>query len=199
MPAPRWPRCAISARTTAACEAAVTRADWPARMQRLRTGPLADIAPRAELWLDGGHNPAAGEALARHLAGLPDRAHAPDLRHAQHQGRARLPAPAGRRSPTASSPCRSRTRRTRCPPRPRLRLRISVGLDARVAGSVAEALRADRGREPGRPHPDLRVALPRRTCAAQQWLAAIEVSYQLAKSVASLSSTSIYVDDFTKC
>jgi dihydrofolate synthase/folylpolyglutamate synthase len=28
-------------------------------MQRLRQGPLADTAPGAELWLDGGHNPHA--------------------------------------------------------------------------------------------------------------------------------------------
>ena len=57
----------------AACTAAVTAAQWPARMQRLRTGPLADRAGKAELWLDGGHNPAAGEALAQVLANLPDR------------------------------------------------------------------------------------------------------------------------------
>lgn len=52
-----------------ACESALTGASWPARLQRLRTGPLVAAAPKAELWLDGGHNPAAGEALARHLAG----------------------------------------------------------------------------------------------------------------------------------
>jgi len=57
----------------AAYEAAVTRAFWPARMQRLQIGPLIDAAPGAEVWLDGGHNPAAGEALARHLATLPAR------------------------------------------------------------------------------------------------------------------------------
>ncbi|WP_375692126.1 bifunctional folylpolyglutamate synthase/dihydrofolate synthase [Pseudooceanicola sp. LIPI14-2-Ac024] len=56
-----------------AAEAAVTRAEWPARMQRLTRGPLADSVPGIELWLDGGHNPAAGEALARHLSTLPDR------------------------------------------------------------------------------------------------------------------------------
>lgn len=55
------------------CEAAVTTAHWPARMQKLVTGPLVDGAPQAELWLDGGHNPAAGEALARHLETLPKR------------------------------------------------------------------------------------------------------------------------------
>lgn len=57
----------------AACEGAVTKAFWPARMQRLRHGPLVEAAPKAELWLDGGHNPAAGEALAATLAELPPR------------------------------------------------------------------------------------------------------------------------------
>jgi dihydrofolate synthase/folylpolyglutamate synthase len=33
----------------AACEAAVTRAFWPARMQRLRQGPLVALAPKVEL------------------------------------------------------------------------------------------------------------------------------------------------------
>jgi dihydrofolate synthase/folylpolyglutamate synthase len=54
-------------------EAAVTRAEWPARMQRLRTGPLTASAPGVELWLDGGHNPAGGEAVAATLARMPKR------------------------------------------------------------------------------------------------------------------------------
>ncbi len=50
---------------------ALAKAIWPARMQRLTRGPLAQILPAgSELWLDGGHNPAAGQALAKHLAGL---------------------------------------------------------------------------------------------------------------------------------
>jgi dihydrofolate synthase/folylpolyglutamate synthase len=57
----------------AACEGAVTNAYWPARMQRLHHGPLVEAAPGAELWLDGGHNPAAGEALAATLAEMPRR------------------------------------------------------------------------------------------------------------------------------
>ncbi|SPJ26806.1 bifunctional folylpolyglutamate synthase/dihydrofolate synthase [Falsiruegeria mediterranea] len=57
----------------AAYEAAVTRAEWPARMQRLKTGPLVDAAPEAELWLDGGHNAAAGEAIGELLQTLPNR------------------------------------------------------------------------------------------------------------------------------
>ena len=52
--------------------AAVTRAEWPARMQRLQHGPLADLAHAhgCELWLDGGHNPAGGQAIAATLAGM---------------------------------------------------------------------------------------------------------------------------------
>jgi dihydrofolate synthase/folylpolyglutamate synthase len=57
----------------AACEAAVSTAQWPARMQRLKSGPVIDAAPDAEIWLDGGHNPAAGEAIGAHLASLPKR------------------------------------------------------------------------------------------------------------------------------
>lgn len=43
---------------------------WPARMQRLTAGPYAEKAQGfdAELWLDGGHNPHAGRAMARTLA-----------------------------------------------------------------------------------------------------------------------------------
>jgi dihydrofolate synthase/folylpolyglutamate synthase len=51
----------------AACEAAVTQAYWPARMEKLTKGALVDLAAPAELWLDGGHNPAAGHALAATL------------------------------------------------------------------------------------------------------------------------------------
>ncbi len=43
---------------------------WPARMQRLTAGPYGEAARAAdaELWLDGGHNPHAGAALAVALA-----------------------------------------------------------------------------------------------------------------------------------
>ncbi len=40
--------------------------EWPARLQRLRRGPLVDAMPEGcELWLDGGHNEDCGQALAR--------------------------------------------------------------------------------------------------------------------------------------
>jgi dihydrofolate synthase / folylpolyglutamate synthase len=60
-------------KSSAACEAAVTRPEWPARMQRLRQGPLVDAAPEIELWLDGGHNPAGGQAIGATLAAMPKR------------------------------------------------------------------------------------------------------------------------------
>jgi dihydrofolate synthase / folylpolyglutamate synthase len=43
----------------------ITRVDWPARLQHLTEGKLARLMPAGgELWLDGGHNAAGGEALA---------------------------------------------------------------------------------------------------------------------------------------
>ena len=43
--------------------------EWPARLQRLTRGPLADLLPSGwDLFLDGGHNDSAGEVLARQLA-----------------------------------------------------------------------------------------------------------------------------------
>ena len=56
-----------------AYDAAVRHAEWPARMQRLKTGQLAEMVSGCELWLDGGHNPAAGRAIAATLQALPDR------------------------------------------------------------------------------------------------------------------------------
>lgn len=39
--------------------------EWPARLQQLTRGSLADMMPHDyELWLDGGHNDSAGEVLA---------------------------------------------------------------------------------------------------------------------------------------
>ncbi len=46
----------------------IVQARWPARMQILGAGPLTELAPGRAVWLDGGHNPDAGAALARHFA-----------------------------------------------------------------------------------------------------------------------------------
>jgi dihydrofolate synthase / folylpolyglutamate synthase len=64
--------CALALGDLAPDEQAIAQglqsAVWPARLQRLTRGPLLERLPAGcELWLDGGHNPAAGEALAASL------------------------------------------------------------------------------------------------------------------------------------
>jgi len=47
---------------------------WPARLQRIVGGPLFEILPEGwELWVDGGHNPAAGLVLSAHAKGWRER------------------------------------------------------------------------------------------------------------------------------
>jgi dihydrofolate synthase / folylpolyglutamate synthase len=47
-----------------ALAAGLTSASWPARMQRLGSGP---VTGGREIWIDGGHNPAAARALASYV------------------------------------------------------------------------------------------------------------------------------------
>jgi dihydrofolate synthase/folylpolyglutamate synthase len=62
----------------AAYEAGMTKAEWPGRLQRLAQGKLVDLAPAgSELWLDGGHNPDGGRAIAAALADLEERVSRP--------------------------------------------------------------------------------------------------------------------------
>jgi dihydrofolate synthase/folylpolyglutamate synthase len=64
--------------TEAAIARGLTQVQWPARMQRLASGPLVDlVGTGAELWLDGGHNPAGGQALAETFADLEERSPRP--------------------------------------------------------------------------------------------------------------------------
>jgi dihydrofolate synthase/folylpolyglutamate synthase len=46
------------------------KAAWPARMQRLKDGPVTQLAGGLPVWLDGGHNPHAARAIAAYLEGL---------------------------------------------------------------------------------------------------------------------------------
>ncbi len=49
-------------------------ADWPARLQRLEAGNLVRLLPPGwRLWLDGGHNAAAGAVLAQAIAAWGER------------------------------------------------------------------------------------------------------------------------------
>ena len=62
----------------AAYETGIARADWPARMNRLTQGALVDLAPAgSEVWLDGGHNPDGGRAVAAAFADLEERVSRP--------------------------------------------------------------------------------------------------------------------------
>jgi dihydrofolate synthase/folylpolyglutamate synthase len=59
-------------------EQGLSRAEWPARMQRLARGHLAERGPPgSELWLDGGHNADGGRVLAEAMADLNDKNPAP--------------------------------------------------------------------------------------------------------------------------
>jgi dihydrofolate synthase/folylpolyglutamate synthase len=116
--------------------------EWPARMQRLARGPLVEMLPSGwELWLDGGHNPGAGEVLAEIAANWHDRPHylivgmlntkdaagflAPLAAHAQALWAVTIP---GEQNPLPADKITDAAR--------------SVGLRARAAPSVAEALAA---------------------------------------------------------
>jgi dihydrofolate synthase / folylpolyglutamate synthase len=62
----------------AAFETGLTKADWPARLHRLAQGKLVSLTPPGgELWLDGGHNPDGGRAIAAALADLEERVSRP--------------------------------------------------------------------------------------------------------------------------
>ncbi|MFZ0025488.1 MAG: folylpolyglutamate synthase/dihydrofolate synthase family protein [Pseudolabrys sp.] len=62
----------------AAYDAGMTKADWPGRLHRLGHGRLVELAPvGSELWLDGGHNPDGGRAIAAALADLEERVSRP--------------------------------------------------------------------------------------------------------------------------
>lgn len=57
--------------TDAARARGLQGADWPGRLHHVTSGNLVDRLPEDwQMWVDGGHNPAAGAALAAWAAGL---------------------------------------------------------------------------------------------------------------------------------
>jgi dihydrofolate synthase/folylpolyglutamate synthase len=53
---------------------AMKSVSWPARLQRLKSGKLVDVAPEgSEIWLDGGHNPHGGRAVAEAMVTFEER------------------------------------------------------------------------------------------------------------------------------
>ena len=111
-----------------AIETGLRTVEWPARMQRLTGGPLpAILGPDCELWLDGGHNPAAGDMLADTLADFEEKAPQARLSRRRHDGPegcaglpGAVPRPRARRSTRCRSPAHTR-RRTRRATWPRSR------------------------------------------------------------------------------
>ncbi len=60
--------------TEAMMEKAMISVEWPGRLQRLTEGNLLPHAPEgAEIWVDGGHNPGAGEVIAEAMANFEER------------------------------------------------------------------------------------------------------------------------------
>lgn len=127
-----------------ACAAAMTEVDWPARLQRLKSGPLIEaVSSDTELWLDGGHNPAAGEAVAAFFGQLEERSPAPlyvicgMLNTKDPDGYLRPFDGLARRVFTVSIPGEANT----LPAEDVAQAAVRVGLSAQAAGSVEGALR----------------------------------------------------------
>ena len=137
----------------------LTQVEWPARMQRLTRGSLVEAAPAgAEIWLDGGHNPGAGEVIAATLADLADRAPRPLHLVA---GMLETKDPVGFFRPfaglvreVATVPIEGGDHPGRDPEALAALIRDGVGLPAQAAGSVRAALaglaREGRGATPPR-------------------------------------------------
>jgi len=59
-------------------EAGLQNVYWPGRLQKLQQGILVAKAMKdAEIWVDGGHNPAAGEVISSAMADLEERVERP--------------------------------------------------------------------------------------------------------------------------
>jgi dihydrofolate synthase/folylpolyglutamate synthase len=132
----------------AAYAGAVTGADWPARMQRLTGGALARLAAPCELWLDGGHNPAAGAVIADTLRQRDDRpVHliCGMLNTKDVAGFMRHLAGVARTLTAVSIPGEKNT----IPAEETARIAAACGLEAGTAAGVAEAITAIRDRAPG--------------------------------------------------
>ena len=128
----------------------IRRATWPARLQRLTGGKLFDLVTENwQLWLDGGHNPAAAAALADVLGDwvggpvhlvvgmLRTRDPAPFLAPlAPFVARARTVAVPGEESTLTAAELADAAQR--------------VGIDAEPADSVSEAVQSLADRSGGR-------------------------------------------------
>lgn len=121
----------------AALRSAMGWAQWPARLQRLTSGPLPGaLPPGSELWVDGGHNPQAGKAIAAALAGgaLPLHLLVGMLGTKDHADFLKA-FPRGTRMTMLPIPDHSHV-----PPAELAAIAAGVGMAADTAGSLGEAL-----------------------------------------------------------
>ena len=110
----------------------VAKAFWPARMQRLGAGPLADRLPAGtEVWLDGAHNVDAGLALVRQFEREPRRIHLITGMLANKDPAAVVAPLAGRLASLTVVPVPGHDHHDAA----------AFGPDAKAAASVADALR----------------------------------------------------------
>ena len=143
--------------------------DWPARLQRLGRGPLSEALPEGwELWLDGGHNPGAGEVLAAAVSSWPDPSALSGRRHAQHQKRRRLPRTACRPRPRPLGGHDPRRRKPAARRQDRRRRSLRRPGGARIALGRRRPSRHHRRPHP-RPHPDLRLPPSCGYSAGREW------------------------------
>ena len=138
----------------AALRAGMGWAEWPARLQRLDRGPLTDGLVRgSEVWLDGGHNPAAARVIADAFRGhaLAERPFYIVLGMLATKDAAGFLKPfAGRATAVYTVPIRGHEAH---PPELLARHAKDTGLPAQTAPGVAEALAeiargSDRARPP---------------------------------------------------
>jgi dihydrofolate synthase / folylpolyglutamate synthase len=130
--------------SSAAIETGLLKVEWPARMQRLSHGALAKLAPQgAELWLDGGHNAAGGQALADLLGEMEEKLPRPlilivgMLRHKEIEAFLKLFTDIAQEI----YPVDNFNQPMSCPAQELAEIARNIGLNVAIAGNIHEILR----------------------------------------------------------
>ena len=134
-------------------------------MQHLADGPLSRLlAPGSELWLDGGHNPAGGQAIAQTLADMEERSPKPVglvLGMMGNKDAPRFLAHFGGLVRRIATVPISGAPEAAHEPAKLAALAEGAGFTAEPAADVESAIRRSaEGRRRAAAHPDLRLAVP---------------------------------------